>query len=234
MKRKVAVTFLALTLPWRLCGPNGACRPARSRRQAMRPRQEPTARRRPEGRDVRRGRAYDRARPLASPRSSGSTGAGRPTRARDERVFVSPQRGTPFDAQRYAATFRQALERAGIGRPMRPFYDARHTAITNAAAAGTPPEALMAWAGHPDCATTPIYIDLSGERSGPRRSGRNARFRRFAYKRRVQSGRFVGTRDNGLTEQTTGKAARLRRVSSERSGAGVEPTQPGATRPHRF
>jgi integrase len=46
---------------------------------------------------------------------------------------------------------------------MRPFHDARHTAITNAAAAGIAPEALMAWAGHSDYATTRIHIDLSGE-----------------------------------------------------------------------
>jgi integrase len=82
----------------------------------------------------------------------------------DERVFVSPQRGIPFDVKRYAATFREALTRAGIDRPMRPFHDGRHTAITNAAAAGTPPEALMAWAGHSDYGTTRLYIDLSGER----------------------------------------------------------------------
>jgi hypothetical protein len=33
---------------------------------------------------------------------------------------------------------------------MRPFHDGRHTSITNAAAAGTPPAALMARAGHSD------------------------------------------------------------------------------------
>ena len=33
----------------------------------------------------------------------------------EERVFCSPTKGTPFDVVRYAATFRLALARAGIG-----------------------------------------------------------------------------------------------------------------------
>jgi integrase len=49
---------------------------------------------------------------------------------------------------RFASTFRKALERAEIGDRVRPFHDLRHTSITNAAAAGTPPAALMARAGH--------------------------------------------------------------------------------------
>ena len=46
---------------------------------------------------------------------------------------------------------------------MRPFHDLRHTAITNAAAAGVQATELMAWAGHSDFATTKRYIDLAGE-----------------------------------------------------------------------
>ncbi len=46
---------------------------------------------------------------------------------------------------------------------MRPFHDGRHTNITNAAAAGTSPAALMARAGHSDFKTTQGYIDLAGE-----------------------------------------------------------------------
>ena len=34
-----------------------------------------------------------------------------------ERVFVSPQRGTPFDVHRYAETLRLALANAKIDRP---------------------------------------------------------------------------------------------------------------------
>ena len=46
---------------------------------------------------------------------------------------------------------------------MRPFQDGRHSSITNAAAAGTPPPALRAPAGHSDYSTTQLYIDLAGE-----------------------------------------------------------------------
>jgi hypothetical protein len=46
---------------------------------------------------------------------------------------------------------------------MRPFHDGRHTSITNAAAAGVSPAALMARAGHSDFKTTQGYIDLAGE-----------------------------------------------------------------------
>lgn len=42
-------------------------------------------------------------------------------------------------------------------------HDGRHTSITNSAAAGISPAALMARAGHSDFATTQLYIDLSGE-----------------------------------------------------------------------
>jgi hypothetical protein len=38
-----------------------------------------------------------------------------------------------------------------------------HTSITNAAAAGVAPAALMARAGHSDFKTTQGYIDLAGE-----------------------------------------------------------------------
>jgi integrase len=80
-----------------------------------------------------------------------------------ERVFCSPTKGTPFDVARYAATFRAALAKAGIEEHVRPFHDMRHSSITNAAAAGTSPAALMARAGHSDFKTTQGYIDLAGE-----------------------------------------------------------------------
>jgi hypothetical protein len=84
----------------------------------------------------------------------------------DERVFCSPLTGGPIDPARYTATFRAALKRAKIDRPMRPFHAGRHTSITNAAAAAVSPAALMARAGHSDFKTTQGYIDLAGGRSG--------------------------------------------------------------------
>ena len=78
-------------------------------------------------------------------------------------MFCHPQTGGVLDDRRYALTPRLALGKAKIDRPMRPFHDGRHTSITNAAAAGTSPAALMARAGHSDFSTTQLYIDLSGE-----------------------------------------------------------------------
>ena len=82
----------------------------------------------------------------------------------DERVFPNPRTGRPFDTNRYAEILRLALARVGIEERVRPSHDLRHSSITNAAAAGTPPEALMARAGHASYATTRGYIDLAGER----------------------------------------------------------------------
>jgi integrase len=81
----------------------------------------------------------------------------------DERAFCNPLTGRPLDPKRYAATLRLALKRAKVDGKLRPFHDGRHTSITNAAAAGTSPAALMARAGHSDFKTTQGYIDLAGE-----------------------------------------------------------------------
>jgi integrase len=80
----------------------------------------------------------------------------------DERVFCS-QTGGAIDPKRYADTLRLALAKAKIEQPVRPFHDGRHTSITNGAAEGLSPGALMARAGHSDLATTQLYIDLAGE-----------------------------------------------------------------------
>lgn len=45
---------------------------------------------------------------------------------------------------------------------MRPFHDARHGSLTNGAAAGETPIALMARAGHRSMATTNQYVHLAG------------------------------------------------------------------------
>ena len=79
-------------------------------------------------------------------------------------MFCHPQRGTPLDPKRYAKTLRLALAKAKIDRSMRPFHDSRHTAITQSAAAGVSPAALMARAGHSGFKTTQGYIDLAGEK----------------------------------------------------------------------
>jgi integrase len=80
-----------------------------------------------------------------------------------ERVFCHLTKGSPIDHKRYARTLREALAKAKIEKTMRPFHDGRHTSITNSAAAGLSPAALMARAGHSDFKTTQGYIDLAGE-----------------------------------------------------------------------
>jgi len=55
------------------------------------------------------------------------------------------------------------MVKAGVEKTMRPFHGGRHTSITNSAAAGLSPAALMARAGHSDFKTTQGYIDLAGE-----------------------------------------------------------------------
>jgi integrase len=80
----------------------------------------------------------------------------------DERVWANPRTGDPFPVKRHGELFRLALGHAGIEGRVRPFHDLRHSSITNGAAAGIKPEALMARAGHSDYATTRRYIDLSG------------------------------------------------------------------------
>lgn len=80
----------------------------------------------------------------------------------DEWVFCHPKRGSKIGQEWYAAEFREALKRAGIRDYIRPFHDARHASLTNGAAAGEAPIALMARAGHRSMATTNLYLHLAG------------------------------------------------------------------------
>jgi integrase/recombinase XerD len=79
-----------------------------------------------------------------------------------ELVFCHPERGTVYREHVFAEQFRAALKVAGITEYVRPFHDLRHTALTNEAAAGSSPIALMAKAGHSDMKTTRIYLHLAG------------------------------------------------------------------------
>jgi integrase len=54
------------------------------------------------------------------------------------------------------------LKAAGITDYIRPFHDLRHASLTNGAAAGETPNALMARAGHRSMATTNQYVHLAG------------------------------------------------------------------------
>jgi integrase len=80
----------------------------------------------------------------------------------DERVFCHPERGTIYRAETFQDEFNAALKLAGINDRMRPFHDLRHTSITNDAAAGANPVALMTKAAHANMSTTKTYLHVAG------------------------------------------------------------------------
>ena len=118
---------------------------------------------------------------------------------------------------------------------MQPFHDLRHTSITNAAAAGTSPAALMARAGHSDFKTTQAYIDLAGEmfREEAERLERRL-WGSDRYQIPVPNQASVADGANGPVAESMEETAEMQAVPWVRSGAGVEPTQRGAATPHRF
>jgi integrase len=85
-----------------------------------------------------------------------------PFKGDGELVFCHFERGTRYSEKLFAEQLRAALTAAGINDYVRPFHDLRHTALTNEAAAGSSPIALMAKAGHSDMKTTRIYLHLAG------------------------------------------------------------------------
>lgn len=79
----------------------------------------------------------------------------------DARVFAS-ETGGVYRAEAFRAALESALAKAGVQKRPRPFHDLRHTAITNDAAAGSSPIAVMTKAGHADLRTTKRYMHLAG------------------------------------------------------------------------
>jgi integrase/recombinase XerD len=82
--------------------------------------------------------------------------------ADDERLFCYSKTGGPYDPATFRDELQVALHTAGIDGYVRPFHDLRHTSITNDAAAGASPVALMAKAGHRNMSTTKTYLHLAG------------------------------------------------------------------------
>lgn len=81
-------------------------------------------------------------------------------RADDCLVFGHPALGTPLDPSKISRTYlRRALGMAGITRPgFQPWHGLRHTALTEAAAAGAPNAYVQARAGHSQFTITERYI----------------------------------------------------------------------------
>jgi integrase len=79
-----------------------------------------------------------------------------------ERVFCHATRGSVYHHQVFADALTAALKAAGVQKKPRPFHDLRHTAITNDAAGGSSPIAVMTKAGHANMQTTKRYMHLAG------------------------------------------------------------------------
>jgi integrase len=124
-------------------------------------------------------------------------------KADDDLVFCHPFKGSSLYPARYGSLMREALGRAGVNQSMREFHDWRHTGITNAAAAGMPPIAIMRMAGHTNFATTQRYLDLADAVFGDEVSLLGARFGAPGYQAGVAS-RPSRPQPNGFT---TGKVS---------------------------
>jgi len=73
-------------------------------------------------------------------------------------VFCHPQLGTPLDPSKVSGYMRKAIKKAAIERPIRPWHDLRHTALTHDAAAGNPAVYVQARAGHAQATMTERYV----------------------------------------------------------------------------
>jgi integrase len=80
----------------------------------------------------------------------------------DDYVFASPESGRRMNPDRWLNEhWKAAFKKAGVEGYVRPFHDARHSALTHMAAGGST-LAIMATAGHSSMATTKRYLHLAG------------------------------------------------------------------------
>ena len=107
-------------------------------------------------------------------------------RSDDDYVFCHPKRGTPLEDEWYRRGVPRGARRGrGWRDHVRAFHDMRHTALTNLAATGASPIAVMATAGHRSMQTTK-ELPASRRRRVPRRRreprAADARGTKFRYK----------------------------------------------------
>jgi integrase len=81
---------------------------------------------------------------------------------RDERVFCHPETGGVYRAETFKAALDAVMRAADVEGKVRAFHDLRHASLTNGAAGGEAPIALMARAGHRSMRTTQTYLHLAG------------------------------------------------------------------------
>jgi site-specific recombinase XerD len=82
-------------------------------------------------------------------------------RADTDYVFAHPTKGSRLCADWFRLEFKAARKAAGIEGRIR-LHDLRHAALTNLAATGASPIAVMATAGHRSMQTTKQYLHLAG------------------------------------------------------------------------
>jgi integrase len=76
-------------------------------------------------------------------------------------VFGHPTKGSKMDGEWFRQEFAKARAKAGVEGRIR-IHDLRHAALTNLAATGASPIAVMATAGHRSMQTTKQYLHLAG------------------------------------------------------------------------
>lgn len=82
-------------------------------------------------------------------------------RSDDDHVFAHPTKGSRWDADWFRLELNAALAAVGITYRVG-LHDLRHAALTNLAATGASPIAVMATAGHRSMQTTKQYVHLAG------------------------------------------------------------------------
>ena len=116
---------------------------------------------------VRRAKSREGHRAIAMPKALSDAlwawKASMPYQADEVYVFASPESGRRMNPDRWwGEHWKAALAKAGVEGYVRPFHDARHSALTHMAANGSTPVAIMATAGHASMATTKRYLHLAG------------------------------------------------------------------------
>src|SRR6185503_26874 len=81
-------------------------------------------------------------------------------RSDSDYVFCHPKKGSPWCGGWFRERLDEALAEAGITDRVR-LHDLRHAALTNLAATGASPIAVMATAGHRSMQTTKQYLHLA-------------------------------------------------------------------------
>jgi integrase len=85
-----------------------------------------------------------------------------PYKGDEQLVFCHPEKGSVYRYTVFREALTAALAAAGVDAKLRPFHDLRHASLTNGAAAGESPIALMTRAGHASMSTTRAYLHLAG------------------------------------------------------------------------